>query len=606
MLCALFCVLASLCGSAPAQPDTASPARLSSADAVVSLNPHLDYLHDLDARLDVEQAHRLQQTGGFRPVPPGKNSFGFQPGAYWFHARLVNEGAPDTRWLLVQQYALSDDIELYALYPDGHWMRASGGDHRPFSSRSIRYRHPNFWLDLPRDTPVELYVRIQSESSMQVPMTLYTPTAFAEVSRDAQFTIGLYYGIIIALFFYNLVLWLTTQDSSYFWYVFHLTAFGMVLFTLNGLGFEYLWPNSAWMADKSVPLSICLAQVGVQQFSRKFLDLGNRWQRGDRIGRVLIGAFAALGVASAFLPYRVSVPIASAGVFVSIGWIAVEAIVVLRRGYTPARIFLMAWAAFLIGTAMFAAVAFALLPKTFVTEYGVQIGSALEMLLLSIALGYRYASLRNENERIIRDGRQQLMHEVKERTSELQEALSQLGEAHARLRESSQRDALTGLHTRRYFHERLPALLQEARERNAPLSLLMIDLDYFKSINDQHGHLVGDACLRWAARVLGTTLRPAHAVMARFGGEEFVVALPQHDLAAATRIAEQARLALASSECDSLEAPLRITTSIGVHEVDLAANENIDQALERADQALYRAKSAGRDCVRTTAEAIPL
>ncbi len=603
LLCTLLCVLAGLCAALPAQArETLS---LVPGDAVVGINPHLAYLHDADARMQADEADRLQRNGGFAAVPPGKNSFGFQSGAYWFHARVINTDAATPRWLLVQQYALSDDIEIHARYPDGHWERASGGDHRPFQSRAIRYRHPNFWLELPPDTPVDVYVRIQSESSMQIPLGLYTPTAFAEVSRDAQFAIGLYYGILLALFFYNLVLWLTTQDSSYFWYVFHLTSFGLVLFTLNGLGFEYLWPRSPWLADKSVPLSICLAQVGVQQFARKFLDLGNRWQRGDRVGLLLIAAFALLGIASAFLPYRISVPIASAGVFVSTGWVAVEAIVVLRRGYAPARIFLAAWAAFLVGTAMFAAVAFALLPKTFVTEYGVQIGSALEMLLLSIALGYRYASLRNENERIIRDGRQQLMHEVKARTSELQDALSQLGDAHARLRESSQRDALTGLYTRRHFHERLPALLQEARAQSAPLSLLMVDLDHFKSINDAHGHLAGDSCLRWAARVLAATLRPAHAVMARFGGEEFVVALPGHDLEAATRLAEKARQALAASACDSADTPLRITTSIGVHEVDLARDEGIDQALERADRALYRAKSDGRDCVRSAGEALP-
>src|SRR3546814_9674863 len=99
---------------------------------------------------------------------------------------------------------------------------------------------------LPPGQPVELLVRVQSESSMQVPLVIMTQTAFAELARDAQFAIGIYYGILLALFFYNLVLWLMLRDSSYFWYLFHLSAFGMVLFTLNGLGFEYLWPNSAW------------------------------------------------------------------------------------------------------------------------------------------------------------------------------------------------------------------------------------------------------------------------------------------------------------------------------------------------------------------------
>ena len=105
-----------------------------------------------------------------------------------------------------------------------------------------------------------------------VPLRLYAPAAFIEQSRDAQFAIGLYYGILLALFIYNLVLWLTLRDPGYFWYLFHISAFGMVLFTLNGLGFEYLWPESAWLADHAVPLSICLALIGMQQFARVFLE----------------------------------------------------------------------------------------------------------------------------------------------------------------------------------------------------------------------------------------------------------------------------------------------------------------------------------------------
>src|SRR5690606_3767109 len=172
-----------------------------------------------------------------------------------------------------------------------------------------------------------------------------------------------------------------------------------------------------------------------------------------RVGLAMIGYFVLLAVASLQLPYRISTPLASAAVFVSIAWIAIESIVVMSRGYKPARLFLLAWSMFLLGTAMIAAVAFGLLPKTFVTIYGVQIGSALEMLLLSVALGYRYAALRNENERIVHRAKAELERQVEERTTELRNALAQLGDAHARLRESSRRDGLTGLHTRAHFRE---------------------------------------------------------------------------------------------------------------------------------------------------------
>jgi len=568
----------------------------------VSLTPHLAYYHDANGGDDLATAVDRMGEGSFRPMPAGSTAFGFQPGAFWFHARVVNRSPTETRWLLVQRYALSDHVDIYLRDSQGNVAHQAGGDALPFAARSIQYRHPNFWLQLPTDQPMDLFVRVQSQSSMQVPFSLYTPAAFTERSRDAQFIIGLYYGILLALFFYNLVLWLTLRDPSYVWYLLHISAFGLVLFTLNGLGFEYLWPNSSWLADKAVPLSICLAQIGMQQFARHFLELRRRWRFGDRVGLGMIGFFVILGVASTQLPYRISTPIASAAVFLSITWIAIASLVVLMRGYKPARLFLLAWAMFLLGTGIFTALAFGLLPKNFLTEYGVQIGSALEMLLLSVALGYRYASLRNENERIVDEAKQQLEKKVEQRTGELRDALGQLGDAHARLRETSQRDGLTGLHTRTYFSERFENLLVQARRSDELVSLLMIDLDNFKAINDRYGHLTGDECLRWAARTIGQALRPHGALLARFGGEEFIVGLPGMGLQAAAVVADILRQKVREAPCSSCEHEIPITISVGVHQVDLNFG-GIDAALQRADEALYDAKAHGRDCVRLASPA---
>ncbi|HEV8695688.1 MAG TPA: diguanylate cyclase [Lysobacter sp.] len=574
---------------------------LTDAMPHVALSSHVRYYHDATGKdSPADAAHKLANNG-FAPLPRGDASFGFQTGAYWFHVRLLNHSQQEPRWLLVQQYALSDRIDLYANYADGHVRHWRSGDSLPFNvGRSIRYRHPNFLLDLPREQPVDLFVRVQSQSSMQVPLTLYTPTAFTEISRDAQLGMGIYYGILLALFFYNMVLWLTLRDASYFWYLLHICAFGLVLFTLNGLGFEYLWPNSIWLADKSVPLSICLSQVGMQQFTRTFLGLRQRWRLGDRISLGVITFYVLLGLAATQLPYHVSTPIASASVFLSITWVATLGLVIVRRGYKPAIIFLLAWAMFLLGTGMFTAVAFGLVPKVFFTEYGKEIGSALEMLLLSIGLGYRYSALRSENERIIRESRDMLEQKVEQRTVELSSALTQLEDAHERLRESSQRDGLTGLHNRTYFREGFEGLLSQARNGRR-LSLLMIDLDHFKQINDRHGHLVGDECLRWAARVIGQTLRQHNALIARFGGEEFVVALPGMDLDSAANVAEELRQRLRDQPFICQGQTIAITASFGVHVVDTHMKGGVETALQIADEALYRAKADGRDCVRTSA-----
>lgn len=577
-----------------------TPLRLDPAVSEASLTPYVTYYRDMSAHDGVQDALRRLGGGQFEPLPGENTAFGFQTGAFWFHASVLNASPEEPRWLLLQEYALSDHVDVYVRHPDGRIVHMAGGDSLPFSARSIRYRQPNFMLKLPVGEQVDLLVRVESQSSMQVPLMLYTPAAFAELSRDAQFAIGIYYGILLALFVYNLVLWLSLRDSSYGWYLLHIGAFGLVLFTLNGLGFEYLWPGSTWLADKSVPLSICLALVGMQQFARTFLELPQRWPRGNWVSLALIAFFVLLGIASFWLPYRISTPIASRVVILGALWIFVVSLVSLRKGYQPASLFLLAWSMFLVGTTVFALVAFGVLPKNFATEYGVQIGSALEMLLLSIALGYRYASLRNENERIVGEANLRLERQVAERTQELRGALAQLEDAHGRLRDSSRRDGLTGLYNRTHFRDAFEQMLREGQATKRPTTLLMIDLDHFKAINDRHGHLVGDDCLRWAAKRIGQALRAHEALLARFGGEEFIVALSGYDLNAGVAVAETLRAEVSNAPCETRGRTIHVSASIGVHQLlpadDLSSS--IDSALQAADEALYSAKAGGRDQVR--------
>jgi len=598
-LWALFaCALAALALPASALGATMHGATLAPGDETVALAPYMRWHYEEDARAGSAVMFETLADGGFDALPDGRTTFGFRAGAFWFHAQVVNQDPTQVRRLLVQQYPLSDRIDLFVRYRDGRVVHQASGDTLPFSSRSVAYRHPNFWIELPVGEPVDLLVRVKSESSMQVPLVLYTPTAFTEMANNAQLGMGLYYGILLALFFYNLILWLSLRDPSYFWYMFHVAGFGLVLFCLNGLAFEYFWPNSAWLQDKSVPVSICISQIGMQQFARVFLGLRERWRLGDIGCTIMIAFFLLWGLASMLLPYRIATPTASAAVLPSVAWIAVVTFVTLRRGYRPAALFLLAWGVFLLGTATFTLVAFGVLPKMFITEYGVQIGSAMEMILLSFALAYRYAALRSENERIVHDAKQHLEHSVSMRTGELSSALEELAEVNSRLRESNRRDALTGTFNRRWFMAEFERLLVDAREDQRPLGLLMIDIDYFKRINDTHGHMVGDECLRQVARNMQAQLQRHDALVARFGGEEFVVALRDLDQVESMQVAQALCVSIAASPCACGDLRLPLTLSIGAYSIPAHEPVSPDEAIRRADAALYDAKDAGRNCVR--------
>jgi diguanylate cyclase (GGDEF)-like protein len=157
-------------------------------------------------------------------------------------------------------------------------------------------------------------------------------------------------------------------------------------------------------------------------------------------------------------------------------------------------------------------------------------------------------------------------------------------------------DGLTGLHNRRWLDQAFRRQVERGLRDERPLSILMLDIDHFKRYNDTYGHLAGDRALRAVALVLTDNLRPGD-LLARYGGEEFSVLLPDTEAAQACAIAERLRHAVSLPRPDeSVDMPC---LSISIGETQLRRHDSLDKILERADVALYRAKTDGRNCVRS-------
>jgi diguanylate cyclase (GGDEF)-like protein len=163
------------------------------------------------------------------------------------------------------------------------------------------------------------------------------------------------------------------------------------------------------------------------------------------------------------------------------------------------------------------------------------------------------------------------------------------------LRYRSRHDALTGLLNRRAMEEALLAQMQRSRRTGEPFTVLMIDLDHFKSVNDRHGHAAGDRALRHTAAALKAELREVDAI-GRFGGEEFLVVMPGATVETALPVAERLRTALVIDGSAVEGATLLLSASIGIAQWREPAEEP-SRLLMRADAALYDAKLRGRDRV---------
>ncbi len=572
------------------------PVLLLPGDAETPLAANTRFATDAGANATAEDEFGLIDSDAFQPLPRGNATFGFVDGAYWFHVRLLNRDTDVHRRILAVNYVLLDYIDVYLRRADGSILHSSSGDMQEFNQRALRSRMPNFLIDLNDDEQADLLVRVQSKSSMQVPLVLYSQKAFFERSRDGYLGIGLYYGILLALLLYNFILFVSLRDTNYFYYVLYVCGFGLVQLCLNGLAFEYLWPGSPWLANTAIPVSMALGMLFMHHFVRTFLDLRRRLPVGNRIILGFIFFHTTMVVLSLLIDYRTAVLLGTAAVFPGAAAIFGVSLILARRGDRAAQILLLAWAVLLIGTTAYAMVSFGLLPKVFITEYGMQIGSALEMILLSFALAWRFAALRNENIRIAQTARNELEVRVDERTSKLSSTLHELASANERLRESNLRDGLTGVYNRRYFDAEFESMLAECRKTGHAFGVLVADIDHFKQVNDDAGHLVGDDCLRLTASTIEAVVGQ-HGSVIRYGGEEFVVLLPgvTPDILAA--IAEKIRLAVAETPLLANGASIPLTISVGATMAHSNVTMDWTTLLQRADEAMYKAKHEGRNRV---------
>ena len=182
----------------------------------------------------------------------------------------------------------------------------------------------------------------------------------------------------------------------------------------------------------------------------------------------------------------------------------------------------------------------------------------------------------------------------------LQESQRQLEELNVQLLHLSLRDGLTGVANRRHFNEHMEIEWRRMRREGSPLSVIMIDIDFFKLYNDSLGHIPGDECLKRVAEVLRNTLKRPADLLARFGGEEFVAMLPGTPAEGAAKVAEMMRVAVeeAGIEHPGSKISRCVTVSLGVASTVPDGSGSPDDLIRAADQALYKAKHAGRNRIK--------
>ena len=193
------------------------------------------------------------------------------------------------------------------------------------------------------------------------------------------------------------------------------------------------------------------------------------------------------------------------------------------------------------------------------------------------------------------DSQDLLEERVQERTLELNIALQELESANQELERKNILDELTGLHNRRFYDQKILAEYRRSRRNLTALSLVVIDIDHFKAVNDNYGHLVGDQCLIWLSNHIKQSLKRSADKAFRYGGEEFCLILPNTDAEGALQVAEQLRLAITEHAFISQDVEIALTISCGICTYLQQVDVGPEQIFSGADKALYQAKHNGRN-----------
>jgi signal transduction histidine kinase/CheY-like chemotaxis protein/HPt (histidine-containing phosphotransfer) domain-containing protein len=232
------------------------------------------------------------------------------------------------------------------------------------------------------------------------PLEILSARQFAAEDHREGLLQGVYFGLMFVMIFYNLFLYLSIKDPSYLYYLFYVASFGVLQASMNGIAYQYLWPTPSWWADHCVPLFIATTIGFGSRFIMSFLDLRRNTPFFHRVFWGLIGGSAlVLALTAGASPYVSMVSATLLGMAFA-GLVMAAAVVCLVRQYRPALFLLVAWSALLLGIVLFALNNLGVLPGGFLTTYGVQIGSALDVVLLSLALADRINLLQRERLRV--------------------------------------------------------------------------------------------------------------------------------------------------------------------------------------------------------------
>lgn len=368
----------------------------------------------------IQKQFEINEKGAF--------SRGFSSYAYWFNFKVqyVPDGGQDEvldllgrkEMYLAIDYPPLGELDFY-IKTDGEseYTHLASGHLYPFDVRPIPSRAHVFPFSIKPGETKEIYLRVHSASSIQIPMILWSPREYYDGEIAKNYREGIFLGIMLVMAAYNFFLYLMVRDKSYIFYILYILNFALFQTSIMGYNYQYFWPGEPGWESISTLLFLCIFLISVTQFTRLFLSTQKLIPSMDKVLKVFGAAYLFMFVANFFLPYSTTVRFLAPMALMLIFVLMAVGVISLRQGNKIARFFLLGWLFMMVMCGMQGLMIVGLLPNNYLFSNAAKIGSVIEVVLLSFALGDRMNAIQRQSD-VIQKGVRRTLERSLDRLTE--------------------------------------------------------------------------------------------------------------------------------------------------------------------------------------------
>ncbi len=373
-----------------------APVLVDSLSEAVNLGSHLSYLVDENGELALADVlEHGAAAAQFAPLPGDAIRFGYDSRVYWVRFAVHNGNHTPLHLYLEARYPLIDHLDLHVPNADGTYRVVHAGDRQPFFMRPLPHHEYVFPLELPGRATQTIYLRLQTTSSLDVPLFLSAEQPFLALVHDTQWLLGLVYGVIFGLLAYNSFIFMTTREKAFLYYVLYLVMTFGYMAAFDGVHFR-MFPEAVTWQQYSIYVCANGSLVFLFLFSIDYLQLRREAPRLYRLAQGVL-ALNCLSILSHLVIDITLTP--RIGALIGMVSFVIALFIGIRRmlqGYRPARIFVLAFTVFLVVGLFTLLGALGVLPIFEAGRAWVKVGILLQLILLSLALGDRINALKEQ------------------------------------------------------------------------------------------------------------------------------------------------------------------------------------------------------------------